>query len=229
MNYRILEKAGTAGAGMASIEVDLDDRVAPRFTLLIRPAKLITGRAEFLCVIRDVSATGVSVRLFHPLTGAGVMTLELQSGERHAVSVVWQDESEAGFQFAAPIDVEAFIRHSSRFPKRALRFCAEAPVSLMLPGGTRQTATLKNISQQGAMIECDAQIALDQILKLESSLLPDIEARVRWRAQGRYGLVFDTTFGMPAMAAITSRLHDGSSQAQSMQHSQPGTPSDEKN
>ena len=42
-------------------------RGAQRFTLLIRTAKLVCESGEYLCVIRDVSSTGVRLRLFHDL------------------------------------------------------------------------------------------------------------------------------------------------------------------
>ena len=44
-----------------------EQRVEPRFTLLIRAAKLIAGSDEFLVVVRDVSRDGLKVRTFHPL------------------------------------------------------------------------------------------------------------------------------------------------------------------
>ena len=39
-------------------------RGAERYTVLLRTAKLIAGGAEYLCVLRDISATGVKLRLF---------------------------------------------------------------------------------------------------------------------------------------------------------------------
>ena len=47
-----------------------DQRAAPRFTLLIRAAKLVSAQGEFVCVIRDVSETGVSVRRLQGLRAA---------------------------------------------------------------------------------------------------------------------------------------------------------------
>lgn len=57
---------------------DQDHRAAPRFTLLLRMAKLVCGPAEFLCIVRDVSETGASVKLFHPLP-AGAPLLDRKS------------------------------------------------------------------------------------------------------------------------------------------------------
>ena len=34
-----------------------EERAAPRFTLLIRAAKLVAPQGQFVCVIRDVSST----------------------------------------------------------------------------------------------------------------------------------------------------------------------------
>ncbi len=42
-----------------------EKRSDARFTSLIRAAKLVTSQGEFICVIRDVSATGISLRTFH--------------------------------------------------------------------------------------------------------------------------------------------------------------------
>ena len=60
-----------------------DQRGAPRFTSLIRAAKLVCGQGEFVCVIRDVSATGVSLRTFHKLPTDEAIALELQNGESY--------------------------------------------------------------------------------------------------------------------------------------------------
>ena len=187
------------------MDVALEERAAPRFTLLIRTAKLICGSAEYLCVIRDVSAEGISVRLFHSVPSDDEMILEMQTGDCHAVKPVWQRPGEAGFRFVIPIDVEQMIRRSSRFPKRELRFAADLPVKLSVAGVPHQ-AILHNISQQGAMIESVERLAIDQILRMESRHLPEIQARVRWRKGEQYGLIFDTTFRLHDLAEIVHML-----------------------
>jgi hypothetical protein len=58
-------------------------RRAPRFTLLVRAAKLIADGREYLCVLRDASATGVKVRVFHPLPAYQTIELETGNGERY--------------------------------------------------------------------------------------------------------------------------------------------------
>ena len=66
-----------------------DLRDAPRFSLVIRTAKLICRSGEYPCVVRDVSATGVRVRLFDALPPDSHLALELANGERYAMERVW--------------------------------------------------------------------------------------------------------------------------------------------
>lgn len=188
---------------------EIEDRVAPRFTLLIRPAKLVVGDLQFVCVIRDISATGVSVRIFHAIEWNGPVALELQTGERHKMDLVWNRGSEAGFEFHHEVEVESVIGNASLYPKRDIRFAIEWPIKLHDATGTARPAKLHNISRQGARVEIAAPLALDQALRLEARGLPAIEARVRWREEGHYGLVFDTTFSLGELALTVERLQRG--------------------
>ncbi|MGE0284318.1 MAG: PilZ domain-containing protein, partial [Rhizobiaceae bacterium] len=96
-------------------------RGAQRFTLLIRTAKLVCESGEFLCVIRDVSETGLRLKLFHHLPQDRHLALELANGEVYFVEKVWERDGHAGFRFAAPIDVQGFIAEVSPFPRRQVR------------------------------------------------------------------------------------------------------------
>jgi hypothetical protein len=75
----------------------------------------------------------------------------------------------------------------------------------MLSGLTgRFDATIRNISLQGAQIDCEARLAIDQRLRLSSKDLPEIVTKVRWRKGNLYGLVFDTTFQFAELARIVA-------------------------
>ncbi len=186
-----------------------EQRIAPRVTLLIRPAKLATPEGEFVCVIRDVSATGVSVRLFHPLPHGKSACLETETGQRLAMRKVWARGSEAGFQFDDTIDVASLITEAGKFRKRKLRIEIELPITVTI-NGTDHQATISNLSQQGARIELAAPLALAQRLLIRSSYLPDIRAQVRWRGGGGYGLVFEDTFSLGDFANIAALLQSPS-------------------
>ena len=182
-----------------------EERVAPRFTLLIRSAKLVGPQGEFICVIRDVSASGISLRGFHDLPRIGPLKIELQTGETHAIEEIWRRGNEAGFRFLEPVEVHDLIAEAGRFPKRQLRLAVRFPVTISA-GLQLHRGELTNMSQQGARIECDSQFAIDQPLLITGERLPELVARVRWRRQGTYGVVFDNTFSLKQLALFAASL-----------------------
>lgn len=182
-----------------------DQRTAPRFTLLIRAAKLTSPDAEFLCVVRDASETGVSVRLFHPLPADLEFTLELPNGDRHPLERVWETEGKAGFRFPKPVALERIVEARGGYAKRPVRLRLEVPCT-MIAGLRRVQATIDNLSQQGAQIRTLEHLSLAQRVKLEIEGVPAIAARVRWRRNDRYGLSFEDTFQFAELAALAFDL-----------------------
>lgn len=184
-------------------------RAAPRFTLLIRAAKLISPNGEFVCVIRDVSETGVSVRLFHKLPPGDLLELYMPNGERYEMRAVWERDNEAGFEFSGKIDVQRLIHEASEYPKRGLRLelCFPIRISTLTQ---RCEGLVANLSQQGARFECDGLFAIDQNLRIETiDTIPEfseVRAKVRWRRDHDYGVVFDDTFTLGDFARLAARL-----------------------
>lgn len=176
-----------------------EERAAPRFTLLIRAAKLIAPEGEFITVIRDVSESGISLRGFHAFPGGAPLALELQTGERHDLEKAWHCGWESGFRFVRPVDIARLIAEAGRYPKRQLRLNLAFSVEIGLLG-CRVQGEVVNVSQQGARIACDERFAIAQPLRIVSAVFPEVRARVRWRRDGQYGVVFDDTFSLNQLA-----------------------------
>ena len=182
-----------------------DQRGAPRYTSLIRAAKLVCGQGEFVCVIRDVSATGVSVRTFHQLPTDAAIALELQNGEAYELELVRSEGYEASYKFDAPVEVERLIRENWKYPKRGLRLNLMLPLTVSSLSGKAEAVTI-NISQQGARIECEQIYAIDQRVTISCEHLPDIRSTVRWRKDSNYGLVFEDTFTLREFAIAAAKV-----------------------
>jgi len=184
---------------------EADRRHAPRFALLIRAAKLTCANAEFLCVVRDASEEGVSVRLFHPLPPGVELMLEMPNGDRYQLQRVWEDEDSAGFRFREPVELDRIIEGPSRFPRRPVRVRLEVPCYLLF-GGRRVRAMIGNLSQQGALIRTQEYLSLVQRVRVEVDGLPEIAAKVCWRQPDCYGLSFEGTFQFAELAALAFDL-----------------------
>ncbi|RDC61247.1 hypothetical protein HME9302_02468 [Alteripontixanthobacter maritimus] len=196
----------------ADMPSDIDGRQDERVTLLIRPAKLITGRGEFLAVIRDVSSSGLCLRFFHPGPSDHRCELELRSGQRHRLDRVWGREMEAGFRFHEPTDLRLIVSEKGPYGSRHLRFSLDLAVQLRVRGASGR-AQMLNLSQQGALVRCDQPLATEQRLILTADGLPEIEARVRWCRGDLYGLVLDTTISMRELACFVATLQGAGNHA----------------
>ena len=182
-----------------------EQRAAPRFTLLIRSAKLIGADSEYLCVVRDASESGVSVRLFHPLPPEVPLALEMPNGDVHPLERVWEEEGKAGFRFAAPVDVARIVESPSQFARRAVRVRLQVPCDLFV-GARRVAGTICNLSQQGAQIRTGEKLSLIQRVKIIAEGMPEVAGKVRWRSNDNYGLSFEDTFQFAELAALAFDL-----------------------
>jgi hypothetical protein len=183
--------------------VGIKHRAAERFTLMLRVAKLVSSHGEYACVIRDVSVTGVRLRLFHDLPAERHLVLTLANGESYFIENVWESANEAGreagFQFSAPIDVTSFMTESSQFPKRQVRLALDFPAALAIRD-TSSPVIIRDLSQHGARVESERTLFVGQHLRLKANRLPQIFASVRWSSETSYGLVFQNSFRLDELA-----------------------------
>jgi hypothetical protein len=198
MNTATGGKVTPIGAVLPDITA-IRHRTAERFTLMLRVAKLVSSQGEYPCVIRDVSATGLRIRLFHQLPAEKHLVLILGNGDSYFIENVWDNDCEAGFQFSARIDVAAFMAESSRYPKRQVRLTVDLPGTLAM----REFASpivIRDLSQHGARIESERELFLGQLLRLKAQHLPQIFASVRWKTGSNYGVVFQNGFKLDELA-----------------------------
>ncbi|MEO5587126.1 MAG: PilZ domain-containing protein [Novosphingobium sp.] len=208
-------------AGQEPPEQNFDDlREAPRFSLIIRSAKLVCESGEYLCVVRDISATGARLRLFHEPPPERHVFLELSNGDRHVMERVWVADGHAGFRIAQPIDVNVFLVEPSPFPKRPIRLRIQRPAVLTV-GGVRHPATLIDLSQKGARITADCHLAVFQQIVLDIPGIGAIPAKVRWRGKGGYGLVLEHTFRLDDLASFAFDLQNSGTSTEPP-HTNPG-------
>lgn len=174
-------------------------RDAPRFSLVMRTAKLLCETGEYVCIVRDISATGTKLRLFHAIPPDSHLYLELANGRRYAMERVWQDGDHAGYRFASPIVVSDFVEETSTYRRRPLRFGLQR-TCLVTAGDRDVSAMLLNISQQGAGIEASREIAVGQQVRLEAPGLPLRFGHVCWRKDYAHGLVFQQSLRLDELA-----------------------------
>jgi len=186
--------------------IGVDQRAANRVSLLIRTAKLIADGHEFVCIIRDVSATGVKIRIFHPFPNSGTLLLETDKGDRYPIELIWRTRDHAGFRFVDEIDIRGVIDNTQGpFPRRQVRLRIALDARIYSGSGV-SSVVFRDISQQGASIECDKWLLLNELVRIETNFMPPIYAKVRWRRPPQYGLVFEQTFRLEELAQLLASV-----------------------
>jgi hypothetical protein len=182
----------------------IERRSAERFALLIRAGKLILPNGEFLCIVRDVSETGLKAKTFHSIQGLSRCLIELPNGLRFAIEKVWQEGAMIGFGFCDPVRIEHIMADNVRpYIKRPLRLNWDHEARLITNRG-RLNVRISDISQQGAGISSSEWLAIDEQVRLEIPHMPAIHGKVRWRKKPRYGLIFEDTFSFSQLAHLTA-------------------------
>ncbi len=180
-----------------------------RAKTLFLAAKLITKQGEFVCVLRDVSNSGVLVRLFHKIPDEQQIALELPSGRHFEIRLLKIAGNEAEFQFVEEVDATTLIGEATDYPKRPLRVGVCFPIQIGVRD-ERWDGVVENISQQGARFECEGLFAIDRTVQLagieDAKGLISVAAKVRWRRDTCYGVVFDNTLSMGELAKLCVRL-----------------------
>lgn len=172
---------------------------------MLRSAKLVCDQGEFLCILRDISESGVRLRIFSPVCHLTGMVLEMATGDTFPIKLVWSQRDEAGFQFMELIDVQRFISESGPYPKRQIRLRLQHPAQITV-AGEHYSATILDLSRQGAGIETQRHLAIGQKLTIAARGLQTFDATVCWRRQPAYGLVFCQLMGLEEMAIRTARI-----------------------
>jgi len=166
---------------------------------LMRAAKLVCQSGEYICLLRDLSAGGVRLGLFHAMPPETHVFLELPSGEVHAMIRMWQRGATAGFRFAKPVDTGAFLAELGTADSRQLSLRLRAP-GLAVVHNQVQPVTLTRLSQGGARMETDGFLAISQSFILSVEGLGECGAWVKMRRGRHYEVVFDTLHRLDQLA-----------------------------
>jgi len=202
------DRGGAAGLpdANASARPVSDLRGAPRFTLMLRVAKLVVDGREQFCVIRDASTTGLKVKLFAPLAQHRTLAVELANGDRHDVQCMWMTGDHAGLRLHEPIELERLIDEAKGTGQRRQVRLRVALDAMLYSGGEAVPVAIRDISQQGAAVDSEKWLLLNELVKIQTSILPPLYAKVRWRDHPHYGVIFEQTFQLEELAHRCANL-----------------------
>jgi hypothetical protein len=179
---------------------------------LLRVALLHAGGVSDICVVKNVSANGLSARVYRRLEPGEQVEVEFRSGELLAGSVVWERECEVGIIFPERIDVTAVL--ASRSVVEASKRRALPRISVQCQGqlstGLRSIdIVLQDISQGGASLETETQMADLSSVRLSLPDLPPVAGVVRWTSGTKVGVSFNECIAFEQLAQWIQARREG--------------------
>jgi len=168
-----------------------DRRKGERYLSLLRVgAMLVDGRRE-LCLVRNVSAGGMLIRPYSPISAGTAVTIELKHGEIVSGIARWIEDGMVGIEFDQPIDVVALLTSSEdgqqpRMPRIELSCTAWVREDADI----YRTRTI-NISQGGMCVEGDPRLRVDVDVIVSLAGLGPLAGLVKWKEGDRYGIGFN--------------------------------------
>lgn len=182
-----------------------DKRGATRVSLFMRSVRVITESAQLVCILRDISATGARLKLFHPLPPLVHMAIDLGDGACHFMEKIWEHDGHAGFRFAAPIDIATVVSDHGGKKRQPVSIELDLP-AVISGGGEASLAHIRELSQHGVRVVCQRPFAVGSYVMVGADGFPTRGGTVEWRSSPDHGVVFRQGFALDELARLAASL-----------------------
>jgi hypothetical protein len=175
----------------ASAPAQPDRRSSERFLSLLRVgAMLVDGRRE-LCLIRNISAGGMMIRAYSPISVGTPLSVELKQGDPVSGVVQWTEDGLTGVTFDTPIDVLALLAPPEEGPRPRLpRIEVDCTAWVRQDAEVIRTRVI-NVSQGGVRVETAAALTIGGDVVVTLPGLTPAAGVVKWRDGEAYGIAFN--------------------------------------
>lgn len=187
-----------------------DRRSKERSIMIMRVGLLEQSGKPFFCLVRNVSSTGISVKLYNPVPRPGEVAVRIADESPIDGKIVWINGNNAGIGFAQGVDPQTLMRLQQKLRpvrRRSLpRVKATSHAALHI-GGRIIQAVLRDISSLGARVITSRSLEIGARASIRIPDLPEITGYVRWTECSESGLTFETPIPMQVISEwIDGRL-----------------------
>ena len=183
-------------------------RGGERHLTLFRVGAAVIGGERELCLIRNISAGGMMLRLFTPVEVGQPLGVELKNGIPIAGKVSWVKEGQVGVAFDQPIDVLDFLSTDDGPRPRMPRIETDAIIQVRQGASTYRLRAC-DISQGGVKVEAGHELSVDAEVVVSLPGLSPEPGIVRWLSGGFAGLSFNRPLPLPDLVGWLRSRRDG--------------------
>jgi PilZ domain len=174
---------------------EADRRQHSRNIKVMRVARLSNRQldAEGLGMVRDVSPGGMMIDAHFTLAIGQSLTIALLDDQELSGEIVWQDGNTVGVRFDSDTPVDSILAKPALKAdgKRARlpRFSVNKTSQIVI--GTKiSAATICDVSQRGAKLQCDTKIGMHDNVLIKLGDHRPVRGTVKWRCGELTGVEF---------------------------------------
>lgn len=190
-----------------------DRRASERTKTIFRPAIITYGSFRGLCLVRNISPTGMMAKVYSPVAVGTSVIVEFDSNLSVTGTAAWSENEQIGVRFNESVDVAGVLvetgkRGAGNKVNRPLRLEIEAHGEMeinkrILP------FEVQDISQRGIKAKIPVNLnpndeVMIQVIGLEPRL-----AVVRWTRPGEAGLNFTRPLRLDELAMWVAHKQTG--------------------
>lgn len=168
-----------------------DRREGQRHMTLYRVGSILVEDRRELCLIKNISAGGMMIRLYCSIAEATPVTVELKSGQPVRGRIGWTREHHAGIAFDRPIDVIDILSTSMDGPRPRMPRIETSCFATLRDGANVLRVQACDISQGGLKIRCENAVTPGSDIIVS---LPGLEPQpgiACWSDSGFVGITFN--------------------------------------
>ena len=176
-----------------------DHREGERHLTLYRVGSVTIDQRRELCLIKNISASGMMIRAYCPMREGMKLAVELKSGQPIRGVVSWVRELNVGVTFDQPIDVIEILSASMDGPRpRMPRIEVEAHTTVR-EGATTYRMRACDISQGGIKVESLTILPRGSDVVVTLLGLTPVPGVICWIDEGFCGITFNRLIALPQL------------------------------
>lgn len=176
-------------------------RADQRYLSLLRVGTIIVDDGRELCLIRNISAGGMTIRGYSAMEPGKAVAVELRQGEPIGGKVAWVEEGTFGVTFDEPIDVVGLIAPAGEGQAPRMPRIAIGCTAWVREGANVRRTSALNISQGGLCVESATALTIGAEVIVTMIDFAPIPGRVKWGEDDRFGIRFHRVLALPELVA----------------------------
>jgi hypothetical protein len=181
-----------------------DSRADERHLTLFRVGALVVGDRRELCLIKNVSASGMMIRTYSSMSEGGAVAVELKQGQLVRGLVRWVRDHNVGIAFDERIDVVELLSSSMEGPRPRMPRVEISCTASARQGSALSSLKVQDISQGGVKAEASRALDVGEEVVVTLPGLPPLQGIVRWQEGAFHGISFNRLL---ALSELVEWLH----------------------